>query len=75
MVDAQRAAGASLPDAAAHAEALLARNYLAEQAAILAYMDDFAFFGMISIGVAGLACLLLLPGKSPAPPKVSAHEH
>jgi DHA2 family multidrug resistance protein len=58
MISAQSATGIPLRQAAANAEALLSQKILAEQTAILAYMDDFALLGTISMVTVLLAFFL-----------------
>lgn len=68
LIAAQNAAGLSGEQASLKAPALLAQKILAEQAAILAYMDGFVLFGMISLAAAAIAFVLLrVCAKSKAP--------
>jgi DHA2 family multidrug resistance protein len=59
LIAAQNAAGVTGPEAALRAPALLAQRVLGEQSAILAYMDGFALFGVVSLAAAAAALVLL----------------
>lgn len=73
LISAQSADGIPLQQATVNAEALLSQKILGEQTAILAYMDDFAFFGMLSILAAVLAFFLLATRKQKNPATLRRH--